>query len=410
MTEPVRPSTSTSPPGRAQPVVTVPLQTTAGSFIHALFRRLTRNRGGHASAILTLYVLSVAIGYLPLLIAALAGPLPVLPRPGEHRLPFLLDFTVLYALLVSFPCLVILLATDEDVLTRSLQRVQSDGAMSISAEHAAKLAADWKKRFRQLNLVGGALGVIVGVAVAYFNYWVYTRPGVGYWIADADGHLLLVGVLYLYCMFLLYGVIAMFVARNISIALLLRDIVAHSELHMIPMHPDKAGGLRPVGRMGLRNQYAITLFGVNVLLLVIVYPIFLTLKPAVIAIMASGVIAYLILGPVVFMTPLLPFRGKMHTSKTELMSEIAWRMRDELNRIRKAVPEGVISKEDEELVERLRKIGTLIEDLPVWPFDVGTLRRFLTAYIIPIIIPIGAAAYAVVSAAAPAFAQLISWH
>jgi hypothetical protein len=48
-------------------------------------------------------------------------------------------------------------------------------------------------------------------------------------------------------------------------------------------------------------------------------------------------------------------------------------------------PQGVISDEDEQLIERLRKIGAVIDELPVWPFDSGTLRKFLTAYIIPII-------------------------
>lgn len=42
----------------------------------------------------------------------------------------------------------------------------------------------------------------------------------------------------------------------------------------------------------------------------------------------------------------------------------------------------------------LRKIGSVIDELPVWPFDAGILRRFLTAYVIPLV---GAVIYPVAS-------------
>ena len=35
------------------------------------------------------------------------------------------------------------------------------------------------------------------------------------------------------------------------------------------------------------------------------------------------------------------------------------------------------------MVDRLRKLGTVINELPVWPFDLGTLRQFLSAYVTP---------------------------
>jgi hypothetical protein len=45
----------------------------------------------------------------------------------------------------------------------------------------------------------------------------------------------------------------------------------------------------------------------------------------------------------------------------------------------------VITADDEQLIERLRKIGTVIDDLPVWPFDAVTLRKFSAAYLAPIL-------------------------
>jgi len=99
----------------------------------------------------------------------------------------------------------------------------------------------------------------------------------------------------------------------------------------------------------------------------------------------AAVIAYLILGPVVFIVPLLPFRSAMQANKSKLMSEVVHQLRKKLDERREELPSGMFSKEDEELIERLRKLCVVIDDLPVWPFDPSTVRKFLTAYVIPVI-------------------------
>ena len=72
-------------------------------------------------------------------------------------------------------------------------------------------------------------------------------------------------------------------------------------------------------------------------------------------------------------------------SKTELLNEIAQRLRSELARVRDKLRKDEITKEDEELIERLRKIGSVVDDMPVWPFDARTAKKFATAYVIPLI-------------------------
>jgi hypothetical protein len=179
--------------------------------------------------------------------------------------------------------------------------------------------------------------------------------------------------------------IPIYVLRSIAISLFLKDLVAHTEIRMLPFHPDKCGGLRPVGQLGLRNQYSLTIFGLNVVVLAVVTILYLRVSPAIYGLIAAAVIGYVILGPLVFMGPLLPFRTGMLRTKAELMSEVAQRLRVELRRLRSQLPSGAITKEDEELIDRLRKIGALIDELPVWPFDAGTLRKFLAAYVIPML-------------------------
>jgi hypothetical protein len=139
----------------------------------------------------------------------------------------------------------------------------------------------------------------------------------------------------------------------------------------------------------LRNQYALTILGFNILLLVAISRLYLDVPDSVNGLIVAAVIAYVILGPVVFMAPLLPFRGGMLKTKSQLMSEVAQRLRMELDHLRTQLPSGPIYEKDEKLVERLRKIGAVIDELPVWPFDASTLRKFLTAYVIPLIGGVG---------------------
>lgn len=360
------------------------LNTTRGCLVHRLFARIVRLGRGREPLLVSVYIICVALTLVPLLIGAAVSPLSLANPIEEHRLPFLRDWNMLFMYLVSFPCLMILTVTDQHVLSTSLKSVQFDGTLTISNINATPLVIRWQRRFFLTNLASHAVGALLGVLMAYYCYVAYIPKSVGFWIA-IDGRLLPVGFIFLYCIFLFYSLVPVYVFRNVAIALLFKDIVSHSQLRLLPLHPDKSGGLRPVGRLGLRNQYVLTLFGLNVVLLVITSVHYLRVPNSLYGLMVAAVIAYLVLGPLVFVGPLLAFRGGMLRTKSELMGEVAKRLRVELQRLRGQLQSGSISKEDEELVDRLRKIGALVDELPVWPFDATTVRKFLVAYIVPML-------------------------
>ena len=240
------------------------------------------------------------------------------------------------------------------------------------------------KNFVSINKAAYIIGLISGVVVTYFNYRDYSPASVGFWIA-IDGHLQICGYVFLICVFALFALIPIYVIRTFAISVFLRRLVEHAdELHMLPFHPDKCGGLRPVGQLGLRNQYLLTVFGLNLGTLFADSEV-LKMPYQLHGILAAGLVAYIVLGPLIFLSPLLSFRSGMLKAKMELMSEVAKRLRVELLKLREHLPSGDITKADEEFIERLRKIGAVINELPVWPFDASTLRRFLTAYLLPLL-------------------------
>jgi hypothetical protein len=361
---------------------TITLNTTAGSALHVIPRWLD-SLGFGAFTPVVIYAGAVSLTFLPLIIGAGLSPLSMTIQSETLSLPFLYDVSTIFLYVVSFPCLLILTVTDHRVLSRALSRVQIDGILTISEVTGLALAERCYRRFRITNLVAQALGLAAGGITAYFVYRLNATATIKSW-TESEGHLLAVGYIRLYCDFLFSFVAAVYVIRSIAVPILLWDIVAHAEFHMLPLHPDKAGGLRPIGRLGLRNQYAITLVGLNIGLGWLVSYLLLP-DNAWKGFIVVAATAYLIFGPVVFVGPLLPFRDGMIRSKSQLMSGVALRMRLQLDDLRSRFQSGVITAEDEQMIERLRKIGAVIDDLPVWPFDTLTLRKFFTAYMIPII-------------------------
>lgn len=341
------------------------------------------------------YLLAIGVTYLPLLVAALLSANPLARASGMLRLPFLRDWNVMFMFLVSFPALAALTVADQSVLQHALAQVRRDGVVTIDEPKRIALVAKWQKRFGWINIAAYIVAVFTGGTLVVLNYIAYSPGSVGYWIT-ANGRLQPAGIVFLYCVFAFYALIPIYVFRSVGISFFLRDLVARAHIRIIPAHPDHCGGLRPVGYLGLRNQYALTVFGLNVVLLAIISLAYLNVPVSLGALMIAAAVAYVLLGPLVFMGPLLPFRAGMLRTKTELMGDVARRLRVELDRLHDKLPDGPISREDEELIERLRKIGAVVDSLPVWPFDAGTLRKFLTAYVVPVL---GAAGYPLLNAA-----------
>lgn len=338
-------------------------------------------------------MLAVVATYVPLAVAALISPAPLVSPTSAVKLPFFHDWNIAFTFLVTFPCLVAFTITDHAVLNTSLRRIQLDGILVIPPNAGMELTRVWERRFGIVNRFSLVLGAVAGIALALFNYIAYSAPNVGFWVTDnSDIRSKVARYVFLYTIFAFYSFIPIYVCRNAAMTAFLKAVVgAGSQLRMLPFHPDKCGGLRPVGRLGLRNQYLLTVFGLNVVLLATVSFRYLGVTPWLYGLISAAALGYAVLGPVVFMGPLLSFRAGMVRTKAELMSEVAQRLRLELSRMRNHLSAGDLSKADEELVDRLRKFGAVIDELPVWPFDAGTLRKFVTAYVVPLI---GASSYA----------------
>jgi hypothetical protein len=357
--------------------------TTSKSVLHWLGSRTAHATDRFSiSQALTAYWLAATVTYGLMLLLNAVDLRSAQVVQSVTKLAFLRDMNTAYLFLCSFPTLVLLTISDDHALRTALNRVQRDGVVTIAARDRDLLQSKWQRRFARVNMFGQLAGVTIGTSIAIANYVAYSDASVGFW-ATAGGHFRPVGYAFLASVWLFYATFPVYVIRTIYSSLFLADVVRTGRISMMPFHPDKAGGLRPVGTIGLRNQYGLTVFGLNIVMFAVTTVLYLGKSELLIVLVTLALVAYLIMGPVVFLGPLLPFRAGMLRSKSELMSEVAQRLRVELHRLRTQLPSGPITGEDEALIDRLRKVGAIIDELPVWPFDAGTLRRFVTAYLIP---------------------------
>ena len=89
---------------------------------------------------------------------------------------------------------------------------------------------------------------------------------------------------------------------------------------------------------------------------------------------------------VCFFGPLLAAHSGMKRAKEEFLHKIARQFRTEYSGIYNSLAEDTEAfKKKSEKIQHLRTLYTMTDELPVWPFDVKTFRRYLLTVPTPLI-------------------------
>jgi hypothetical protein len=315
---------------------------------------------------------------IPLVVAWLMEPDILLRKP----LGFLHDWNVMCMYLVTLPVIVILSLSQRSMVPERIAGIMRGRAIPVRDKYGSmsEFVGSWNKRFKIVNLLGQLAGIVVAVAVSYANYETATGGYSGWQVTG--GYVNVAGWVELcWQLPLFYWITVVYVSQGMALIVLLFRLTRNFEIEVFPFHYDNCSGLRIVGRLGLRNQYLLAVIGLNLLALLAV-----NVKrgnPRTVPLLVAAAMAYVSLGPLVFLGPLLPFRKRMLSAKQSEQAKVATRFRHEYDRIMDELQSRSMTKEDEELIDRLQKLKVLVNRIPVWPFDTGTLRRFVTAYVLP---------------------------
>jgi hypothetical protein len=288
---------------------------------------------------------------------------------------------------VTLPLLIVLLVTERSLIPARIASVMAADVLVAKDNTLSTLAKDWEQRYAIANAVAQLIGVAVAVVVFYMNYLALVGDSRPHWQVT-DGRMNPAGWIYLLWQLPgFYFVACVYVVRGATTVALLSSIARDPsvKVNLLPFHPDGAGGLQPIGRIGLRNQYVLAACGINILLTFCVVGGLGTASRAQAELLIAASAFYIVAGPAVFIGPLLPFRKSMLASKRKEQQLVADRLRKEYEAIKGHLPQEGVTKADVDSLKRLQKLQRIVDQIPVWPFDAITLRRFLVAYVLPLL-------------------------
>ncbi len=156
------------------------------------------------------------------------------------------------------------------------------------------------------------------------------------------------------------------------------------------LHPDRAGGLSPLGEFSVKIGYGIAIYGLAAVVGILSESYLRTTQftgPELSIRFVPLLVAYLVLAPIAFFLPIGAARSTMRKAKHGFIVQIADQF--ELETI--AIQSLLASSADElkqklEKIEQLTKLYDIAAKFPVWPFNTENLVRFLSAISSPFVV------------------------
>lgn len=147
-----------------------------------------------------------------------------------------------------------------------------------------------------------------------------------------------------------------------------------------PMHPDRSGGLKPIGDMALSVNYFLGLVIVFFSLLVFFD-----------SFSKSNIIYMIIIVSVYIMSPILLFKSlskaykRMSDTKQEALNRLRNTFQHYYNLLNiNAKEKGIYDIKNADEIGSIHSLYEIVEKMPVWPFDIKTTLRFYSMITVPI--------------------------
>jgi hypothetical protein len=180
--------------------------------------------------------------------------------------------------------------------------------------------------------------------------------------------------------FMVFYALVMSVLDLIILISVVNRVFRRSRIQIQPLHPDRAGGLAAVGQFSANLGYGMGLIG-------------LTISVGIVnAIVTSyvdyawllGLTIYLLVAPIIFFLPLWSAHVKMADHQKYLVKEVSRAFDEVFAQLRASRSQD--PEESEPLLKRMRQLDEMrarIMQFPLWPFNVGSVRKFFGLVLSP---------------------------
>ena len=307
--------------------------------------------------------------------------------PANTIYPGLLqDFTALVVDFGSIPIIAGLYLWSTEGATLLFQRLQQSGVF-LSSKVVSENVNQSRPSFHSV----AAFYIIVVLSVLYalsqlaaYQNWVSWESAGGYL------NLAPVAAYYRTPFWLLNFYTFLFAIFNIVLTVItLRRLFHAQDIRILPLHPDKCGGLVSISQYTLKIAYGIasaglvisgaTLFALQTGILNRSYPIIL------------GIVGYIVFSPLLFFLPLGTAHTAMREAKDTQLLQLARRFDQAYVQLNTESQDDETIEKGLKKLENLKKLYVIAQDFPVWPFDITNLRRFfavVTAPLVPALVSI----------------------
>jgi hypothetical protein len=286
------------------------------------------------------------------------------------------DWPGLLRALLTTPLLLTYYAWQPQTIQRLYEAVESRsrGFSDVEANQLSHLIQPFGYR------LWSWLGIVFGVYQAVSFYFALSN-GPANWQNSSVSIMLLSSLMTFVSFYAVFQVAVRQVIATVAINKFFRMI----RIEISPLHPDGAGGLKPLG------QYVVTIgLGIGIIGLALGIS-FLRARMSLEhleGIFFLNVGLYLTSAPILFLTTLMEAHRLMQKAKSAVLVEIAEQYESFFQKSLAHMKVGAPIEKELSQLDSLRKMFVIAESSPEWPFNLSMLSKFSAAVALPIILPI----------------------
>ncbi|MBN2395727.1 MAG: hypothetical protein JXC36_04600 [Candidatus Atribacteria bacterium] len=212
--------------------------------------------------------------------------------------------------------------------------------------------------------------IILSISINWYNYFAKKDSwlGINGGITGAYGRMFI---------FFNFTIIFLFIYKCIITIWSIQKTLSF-DIIIRPLHPDRSGGLKPLGQLALATNYFIVLILIFLTLLMIFDPLAREQK-----IYLTMIFLFYVFSPFSMFLSLSKAHKRMREQKYKVLSNLSISFDYYYDLLVKNSKNGVYVAQDAENVSQISDLYEIADRMPIWPFDAKTTARFFTTIAIP---------------------------
>ncbi len=324
--------------------------------------------------------LGVVLGFLPGVVSYLEG---TFFDSEAMKLCFSNDYGYFDKVLALF-ALLLLAPLYFSELPRTLLKLNISSTFNLDSKEWKVFVGQANKRFNKfLLLLIPYVSAILMTGILIYSYMLNKEgqwQGISISLKSRWAGFSTIGIT-----LLLYYLLALVVMRVIVVYWILKDFFKYKPI-IQPLHPDNCGGLSPLGKLSMKLNIGVFIFGI-VFLIAVYVNVTVHHKPILHHLNIAAFVAYISVSSVMFFLPLFSAHNAMKNSKHKTIQKISDRYVSTVTHIIDSIENsGPLDKSETTELESLREIHEVASKMPVYPFNVATVTSYLSSIAVPVVV------------------------